>query len=138
MIVEAIARTLQRRLNLRNPDDWLVDAMVGPRTVSGMRAGPREAMTLASFYAGVRNISEDVGKLPLKFYERVATGGKREAVEESLWLTLHDQPNPEMSSMTFRETLTQHAIVLGDGYAEIVRVGRDVDLWPLDPTMVRI
>ena len=137
MIVDSIT-SLERRSNLRNPDDWLVDAMVGPRTVSGMRAGPREAMTLASFYAGVRNISEDVGKLPLKFYERVATGGKREAVEESLWFTLHDQPNPEMSSMTFRETLTQHAIVLGDGYAEIVRVGRDVDLWPLDPTRVRI
>ena len=138
MIVEAIAKTFERRSNLRNPDDWLVDAMVGPRTVSGMRAGVGEAMTLASFYAGVRNISEDVGKLPLKFYERVATGGKREAVEESLWFTLHDQPNPEMSSLTFRETLTQHAIVLGDGYAEIVRVGRDVDLWPLDPTRVRI
>ena len=138
MIVESLAKALSRRSNLRNPADWLVDSLVGPRTVSGMRAGPAEAMTLPSYYAGLRNISEDVGKLPLKLYERRADGGKREAFDESLWVTLHDQPNSEMSSMTLRETLTQHAIGWGDGFAEIVRFGRDVDLWPLDPTRVRI
>ena len=138
MIVEAIVKTFQRRSNLRAPADWLVDAMVGPRTVSGMRAGPREAMTLSAYFAAIRNISQDVGKLPLKLYRRLPGGGKEEAFNDPLWFALHDQPNPEMSSMTFRETLTQHALSLGNGYAEIVQVGRDVELWPLDPTRVRI
>jgi HK97 family phage portal protein len=53
---------------------------------------------------------------------------------------LHDQPNPEMTSFVFRETLMAHLLIYGNAYAQIIRNGRGdvIGLYPLMPDKVRV
>jgi HK97 family phage portal protein len=48
---------------------------------------------------------------------------------------LHDEPNPEMSAFSFRETLMTHLLLWGNAYAQIIRNGRGevLALYPLMP-----
>jgi HK97 family phage portal protein len=51
---------------------------------------------------------------------------------------LHDEPNPEMTALIFRETMQAHVLTWGNGYAEIQRnqAGQPVALWPVTPDRV--
>ena len=51
--------------------------------------------------------------------------------DHSLYMLLHDVPNPEMTSFVFRETLMSHLLILGNAYAQIVR--KVLSLYPLLP-----
>lgn len=123
---------------LQSPSAWLLSWAGGLTTSAGMPVGPGTAMTLAIYYACLRNISEDVGKLPLHIYRRQARG-KTRATDHPVYALLHDQPNDAMTAMTFRETLTHHALAWGNGYAEIVwSPSKDVQaLWPIHPSRVQ-
>jgi len=94
---------LQQRASLRNPPDWLHASLTGgERSASGVSVSPDKALTLSTYFAAIRNISEDVAKLPLLLYRRLASGGKERALGHPLYKLLHDSPNREMSSMSFR------------------------------------
>ena len=105
------------------------------RTVSGQSVNERSAMQMSAVYACVRILAESVASLPLHFYQYNDTGGKEKAVNQPLYWLLHDEPNPEMSSFSFRETLMTHLLLWGNAYAQIVRNGRGevVALYPLMP-----
>ncbi len=57
-----------------------------------------------------------------------------------LYFLLHDQPNLEMTSFVFRETLMAHLLIYGNAYAQIIRNGRGdvIELYPLMPDKVRV
>lgn len=124
--------------DLRHPTAWLTAWAMGAKTRAGMAINPDSAMTLAAYYACVRNISEDVAKLPLLTYRRLTPRGKERAPEHPAYALLHDAPNADMTAMTFREVLTHHAVAWGNGYAEIVFDGRGVirALSPIHPSRV--
>lgn len=92
------------------------------------------AMGVGAFTAGIRLIAEDIASMPLITYERLAKG-KRRAPEHPAYAMLHDSPNPEMTSMVFRETGVAHMYSWGNWYAEKELNGMDVPvrLWPLRP-----
>lgn len=125
-------------LDPSNPAIWSGES--GPSRVStaGEAVSPTTAMALSAYYASIRNISEDVGKLPLKMYERLEGRGKRPAPEHPIYGLIHDTPNDDSGSITFRETLTSWALGWGNGYAEIVRdpSHRPIGLWPIHPSRV--
>ena len=106
-------------------------------TASGSRMSPQRAQTIAAYFAALRAISEDVGKLPFITYERQERG-KRRATEHPAYSLLHDAPNPDMSAITFRETVTSWALGWGNGYAEIGmdRMGRVAWFDPIHPSRV--
>ena len=105
------------------------------RTISGQSVNERSAMQMSAVYACVRILAESVASLPLHFYQYNDTGGKEKAVNHPLYWLLHDEPNPEMSSFSFRETLMTHLLLWGNAYAQIVRNGRGevIALYPLMP-----
>lgn len=106
-------------------------------TASGgsVQVDGRTALTYIPFFAGVRLISEDLGSLPWGVYRKTADGGREEVEEHDLWPVIHDQANPYMSAMTFRETLQAHALTWGNGLAEkeFASDGSIIALWPLRP-----
>lgn len=53
---------------------------------------------------------------------------------------LHDQPNEEMTSFIFRETLMSHILTYGNAYAQILRNGRGdvIGLYPLMPDKMKV
>lgn len=108
-------------------------------TKAGEEVSPTRAMQLSTYFACIRNIAEDVAKLPFKTYRRDGRS-KRPAPEHSTYRLLHDEPNPEMVAFSFSELITQWAASYGNGYAEIVRDGRGqaVEMWPIHPNRVTI
>lgn len=110
----------------QNAAGWLIDWFAGRETDAGPRVNPQTAMGLSAYYACIRCISEDIGKLPLIVYERLEPRGKRRAYEHPAYPLLHHQPNNEMSAMALRETMTSHAIGWGGGFAEIERTDRGI------------
>jgi HK97 family phage portal protein len=110
----------------------------GP-TPSGKTVNERTAMTTSAVYACVRVISETVASLPLHVYRRVGQG-KEKALDHRLYCLLHDQPNSEMTSFVFRETLMGHLLLWGNAYAQIIRDGRGqvIGLYPLLPDRMEV
>lgn len=66
--------------------------------------------------------------------------GKEKATSHQLYYLLHDEPNPEMTSFVFRETLMSHLLLWGNAYAQIVRDGRGkvLALYPLLPDRMTV
>ena len=100
----------------------------------------RSAMQMTAVYACVRILSEAVAGLPLNLYKYNSNGSKEKALEHPLYFLLHDEPNPEMTSFAFRETLMTHLLLWGNAYAQIIRNGKDdvVALYPLMPNRMTV
>lgn len=111
-----------------------------PTSGAGVAVNEATALNLSAVWSAVNLISGDVSALPLVLYKRLPNGGKERYYSHPLYRLLHDAPNPEMSSVTFRRTLQAHALTWGGGFAEIERDGggRPKYLWPRTPDRVRI
>jgi len=113
--------------------------LVGP-TASGKLVNEHTAMQTSAVYACVRILSESIASLPLHLYQRSDDGGKTPKPGHPLFRLLHDEPNPEMTSFVFRETLMSHLLLWGNAYAQIIRDGRGnaVALYPLLPDRMAV
>ena len=109
-------------------------------STSGKRVNERSAMQMTAVYSCVRILSEAVASLPLQFYRYNENGGKEKAVDHPLYFLLHDEPNPEMTSFVFRETLMMHLLIYGNAFSQIIRNGKGeiVALYPLMPDRMTV
>ncbi|KGK87361.1 phage portal protein [Clostridium sp. HMP27] len=109
-------------------------------TTSGKPVTERTAMQMTAVYSCVRILAEAVAGLPLHLYEYTDNGGKEKAIKNPLYFLLHDEPNPEMTSFVFRETLMTHLLLWGNAYAQIIRNGKGevVALYPLMPNRMTV
>ncbi len=109
-------------------------------STSGKAVTEHSAMQMTAVYACVRILSEAIAGLPLHMYRYNDEGGKEKALDHPLYLLLHDEPNPEMSSFVFRETLMTHLLLWGNAYAQIIRNGKGevVALYPLMPNRMTV
>ena len=104
-------------------------------STAGKNVNERSAMQMTAVYSCVRILAEAVAGLPLHLYRYKEDGGKEKALDHPLYHLLHDEPNPEMSSFVFRETLMTHLLLWGNAYAQIIRNGKGevIALYPLMP-----
>lgn len=107
--------------------------------LSGVSIDESNALNYSPVWCGVTTLSRDIAKLPLCFYRNLKNGGKEPFKEHRLYRILHDDPNPEMSSYKFRETMQALCLLYGNAYAEIVRddLGRPAGMYPIVPTRVQ-
>ena len=108
-------------------------------STSGKTVNEFTAMQTTAVYACVRILAETLAALPLQLY-RYTPGGKERVYDHPLYHLLHDEPNPEMTSFIFRETLMSHLLIWGNAYAQIIRdrLGRVQGLYPLRPDKMTI
>lgn len=113
---------------------WLFGA-----TTSGKKVNEFTAMQTTAVYACVRIIAESIAGLPLHVCRYQGEGMER-VPQHPLYYLLHDEPNPEMTSFVFRETLMSHLLIWGNAYAQIIRdgAGRVVALYPLLPNKMEV
>ena len=140
-MIDRIKGFITRALSLSggNLKDPRLNELFGSSgTDSGIRVTPETALTYSAVYAAVRCIAEAVSCLPLNLFERLPTGGKAPFRASPLHALLHDEPNPEMTSLQWREAAMAHLLLWGNSYSEIVRDldGNVVEIWPIDPTIV--
>lgn len=107
---------------------------------AGKNVNERSAMQMTAVYSCVRILAEAVAGLPLHLYRYKEDGGKERAIDNNLYHLLHDEPNKEMSSFIFRETLMTHLLLWGNAYAQIIRNGKSevVALYPLMPNKMQV
>lgn len=106
---------------------------------SGKSVTARTAIQVSTVYACVRVIAETVASLPLHVYESTDKGS-RKATEHALYRILHDEPNTEMTSFVWRETMLTHLLLHGNSYSQILRNGRGhiLGLYPLLPDRMEV
>lgn len=109
-------------------------------TTAGKAVNERSSMQVTAVYSCVRILSEAVATLPLHLYRYTSEGSKERAVDHPLYFLLHNEPNPEMTSFIFRETLMSHLLLYGNAYAQIIRNGKGdvVALYPLMPNRMTV
>ena len=109
-------------------------------STAGKNVTERSAMQMTAVYSCVRVLSEAVAGLPLHVYKYRSDGGKEKAFTHPLYRLLHDEPNPEMTSFVFRETLMTHLLLWGNAYAQIIRNGKGevIALYPLMPNRMTV
>lgn len=113
--------------------------LFGP-TSAGRPVTERSAMQMTAVYSCVRILAEAIAGLPLHVYRYKDGGGKEKAVDHGLYRLLHDEPNPEMTSFVFRETLMTHLLLWGNAFAQVVRngLGEVIGLYPLQPNRMSV
>ena len=121
---------------LSNYGDW--KELFISRSSAGVSVTNKTALNIGTVFACIRNISEDVAKVPFKVYKNVGDG-KKTLHNHPLYNVLNRAANPDMTAMSFRQTLTAHCLGWGNGYAEIVKdiQGNVAELYPLPPNKVR-
>lgn len=109
-------------------------------TTAGKTVNEHTAMQMTAVYSCVRILAETLAGLPLHVYTYNDSGGKEKNLKHPLYRLLHDEPNPEMTSFTFRETLMSHLLLWGNAYAQIIRNARGevIALYPLMPNKMTV
>ncbi|WMJ87784.1 phage portal protein [Anaerocolumna sp. MB42-C2] len=109
-------------------------------TTSGKNVNEHTAMQTTAVYACVRILAEAIAGLPLHVYQYRLDGSKERIPQHPLYYLLHNEPNPEMTSFVFRETLMSHLLLWGNAYAQILRNGRGqvIALYPLLPCKMEV
>ncbi len=109
------------------------------QSVSGKVVNERSSMQTTAVFACVRIIAETVASLPLHTYKYTGEG-KEKVYDHPLYKLLHDEPNPEMTSFTIRETMLAHLLLWGNAYCQIIRNGRGdvLGLYPLLPDKMTV
>ena len=125
--------------------DWLAGganaqgAWIGG-TPAGKPVNEQTAMQMTAVYSCVRILAETLAGLPLHVYRYNKSGGKEKNLKHPLYRLLHDEPNQEMTSFAFRETLMSHLLLWGNAYAQIIRNARGevAALYPLMPNKMTV
>jgi HK97 family phage portal protein len=132
--------------NLENPTapvsapDFLQIMGWGDLTAtSGVTVNVDTALGVPAVWAAVNFIAGTIAGLPLQVYRKNADGG-REKVSNEISTILHDAVNDDMSSFEWRKYSFEQVLTGGRAitYIEKNGLGQIVNLWPLDPTKVRV
>ena len=138
--LEAALRQIRGATTHINPQNLGSGALCFPgRSTAGKFVTEQSSMQIAAVYACVRILAESVAGLPLHLY-RYRGGRKEKAFDNPMYKLLHDEPNPEMSSYTFRETMMAHLLLSGNAYAQKIRNGKGelIALYPLMPNRMTV
>lgn len=103
--------------NISNPDNWLVLSLGGEATASGMRVSPLTALAVSAVYACVRNIAEDIAKVPLALYRVTSRGARRHVVDHPAYRLMMRKPNAWQTRFTYRETVMTDLLLRGNHYS---------------------
>jgi HK97 family phage portal protein len=118
---------------------WFAE-LTGSTSTPSLTVNEDTALTLSAVWNAITLISGTIGSLPLVLYKRTPEGHREVMRDHPLYRILHDEPNPEMSSMDFRETLQGHVLTWGNAFAEITRngAGQVAALYPIFPSRVSL
>jgi len=130
-----------KALSLTDPKAWdrTLWNLFGAQSLSGENVTEYTALTYSAVFNANTLISGTIGALPCHLMQRKGET-KRIADDRRMYRVLHDEFNPYMTAMAGRECLSSHALMWGNGYAEIVRngYGELMELWPITPDRVRV
>ena len=125
------------RMGIDTPGKWLNSD--GDFSLAKLKGSVTEekALGIDAVYACVNLYARTLASMPLVLY-RKGENGKERATDHPLYNLLHNEPNPNMSSHTFRKIMEASLKLWGNGYAwiEFDKYYQVKALWPLAPGSV--
>lgn len=118
-----LARALARGIAALNPLDdryYSGHGEWGSLSSAGVRVNAYNALSHSAVWACVRLLSESLASAPLKIYRRRLDGGKDEAPDHPIYDLLHSAPNTQSTAFAFKRVEMVHALLWGNGYAQIL------------------
>ncbi|MFD2334717.1 phage portal protein [Cohnella sp. GCM10020058] len=103
-------------------------------TLSGVSVSEDSAMRFITVFSCIRVLAEGVGALPLHVYKRRSNGkGQDRAEDHPVFALLHDAPNDEMTSQSWRESQVGQLASSGNCYSikTLNRRGQVAELYPV-------
>lgn len=110
-----------------------VDVDSAQASCSGIDVDEDTALKISTVYACVKVIAETIASLPLVLLKELTNGDSEKAKQHPLYSVLHDAPNNEMTSFTYREMMMTNLLLWGNSYSLIKRdsAGHVIELYPL-------
>jgi len=111
------------------------------QTSAGVPINANTSLGITTYMACVNNISTDCAKTPMMIVKELDPRGRKEVKNHPLWQLATEQPNTEMTHITFWQLMYFWMLSWGNCYAEIQRfgmTGRPAALWPIHPSRVRL
>jgi len=98
------------------------------------RLGQTEALGLPPVWYAHNKLCGDIGQLPIDIKKKTGDGAKTDERHPSYAL-LREQPNQVQAPSVFKEQISSHAIMQGNGRAAIIRdnIGNPIELIPMLP-----
>jgi HK97 family phage portal protein len=111
----------------------------GQETYTGEPVTVEGSLSVTAVMAGFTILSEDTASLPLILYRRLKRGKER-ATDNPYYALMHDAPNPEHTSMVFRELLAGHLVGWGNFYGQLMWDNKGIvqEIWPLRPDRMEV
>lgn len=105
-------------------------------TASGVKVTFNTALRHSTVYACNRVLSESIASLPLVLYKEGEDGTRIKAKNHPLYTLLNSNPNPEQTTMQWRENMITNLNLRGNHFTQIIRngAGKIAQLWSLDTT----
>lgn len=109
-----------------------------------VRVTPDTALTISAVWGCVNYITGSIGQLPFGVYRPLAGNTRRSGGDfigdHPVTWCLNNRTNPETNAFVFRSVILYHALIYGNGYAEIERdrAGRVKNLWLIEPDRVTV
>jgi HK97 family phage portal protein len=123
-IKSSVLQWLGVPISLTNGEFW--SAWLEGANWSGQRVTVDSTLQLSAAMACVRLIAETISTLPLGFFEKLPDGTRKTATDHPLYEILHNQPNADMSAVTFWEVVLASMLLWGAAYIEIHRIGKRI------------
>lgn len=121
-------------------DPVLAEYFGGGRTMAGVSVTASSAMRQSAVYACVGLLADSIASLPLNMVRKAADESLSIAADHPLYTLLHDQPNPDQTSIEWRQDKICHLALRGNAYDAIVQnpgTGKIEALVPLHPDRTR-
>lgn len=107
--------------------------LYGGQASPGDSVSEAQAMKFITVFSCVRVLAEGVGALPLFVYKKRPGGGKDKVDTHPVFELLHDKPNNEMTSQSWREAQVGQLATSGNCYSALTvnRRGQVSDIYPI-------
>lgn len=107
---------------------------------AGITITSDKALNYTAFWSCVTLLAGTLASLSLFLYKRKGERGREKAVAHPLYILLHKEPNPEMDSFSYFETLMYHLVANNGNCYSFIDWGDDrltiKALWPMNPDKV--
>ena len=119
-------------------EDFLKIFSENYNTATGLKITEKSAMMHSVVYACVKVLSESISSLPLVLYKEDEKGNRTKAKDHPLYYLLNTQPNNEVTTMQWRETMISNICLNGNSFTQIIKNRKNeiVQLWGLDTSRI--
>lgn len=134
-LARLIGRGTTEKKSIDGSDPATLSLLGVAPTAAGVYVSAASAMRVPAVSAAVGLISEAVGCMPVKVYDRT---DKAQVGSHPAHRLIHRQANPWTSATELRTAMTADCLLRGHGYALVIRnsIGAPVELHRLDPDSV--